>query len=159
MRRPILAIDVDGVISLFGFKQTGPPANTRFEVVDGVVHCISMPVGDQLHRLSEDFELVWASGWETRANEHLPAILGIPELPCISFGGTARFGSAHWKLPPLEEYSRGRALAWIDDSFEETCVRWAEGRAEPTLLVPTKSNLGLEESHVETLRLWAHSLQ
>jgi hypothetical protein len=158
MSKPILAVDVDGVISLFDFEQPGPPADTRFELVDGLVHCISVPTGDQLRRLGRNFELVWATGWEARANEHLPAILGVPELPYLSFDGKARFGSSQWKLTPLEEYSRGRALAWIDDCLEDVCVRWAEGRPEPTLLVPTESHLGLEESHVETLEQWARSL-
>ena len=32
----------------------------------------------------------------------------------LSFGGAARFGSAHWKLGPIGDYATGRRLAWID---------------------------------------------
>lgn len=158
MGRPILAVDVDGVISLFGFEQAPDRATAKFQLVDGMVHCISIVAGDRLRRLSDDFELVWATGWEEKANDYLPNILGLPELPHISFEGAARFGSAHWKLGPLEEYASRRPVAWIDDNFNESCYEWAEKREAPTLLVPTEPHLGIEESHVEALRSWAVSL-
>jgi hypothetical protein len=58
----------------------------------------------------------------------------------------------------LAEYAAGRPLAWIDDNFNESCFAWAEERAEPTLLVPTESHLGLEEAHVTALEAWASTL-
>jgi hypothetical protein len=123
-----------------------------------VPHCISLPVGDRLMRLSEHFELVWASGWEDKANFYLPQILGLPEMPHVSFDVAARSGDAHWKLAALEEFAGGRAIAWIDDNFDQSCYEWAERRAMPTLLVPTEPHLGLEEGHVEALSAWATSL-
>jgi hypothetical protein len=158
MSRPILAVDIDGVISLFGFENQPDRSLTRFELVDGVPHCISLPTGDRLQRLSEHFELVWASGWEDKANFYLPSLLGLPELPHVTFGGAVSAGAVHWKLEPLDEYAAGRALAWIDDNFNEGCYAWAEEREEPTLLVPTEPHLGLEEAHVEALRQWAVAL-
>ena len=158
MARPLLAIDVDGVISLFGFDD--PPAGdvARFELIDGMVHCISLQAGERLRRLGEFYEMVWATGWEEKANDYLPNILGLPELPVLNFGRAARFGSAHWKLAPLDKYSRGRPVAWIDDSFDESCYEWARERPSPTLLVPTESAMGLEEGHTEALIRWAQSL-
>jgi hypothetical protein len=158
-RKPILAVDVDGVISLFGFDEPPPRALARFQLVDGMMHCISLPAGDRLRRLAEHYELVWASGWEDKANYYLPNLLGLPELPHVTFEGAARFGSAHWKLGPLDEYGRGRAMAWIDDNFDESCYQWARGRAEPTLLVPTETHLGIEEAHTEALVAWAQGLE
>jgi hypothetical protein len=158
MGRPILAVDVDGVISLFGFDEPPPKDEARFELVDGMVHCISLVAGERLGRLAEHYDLVWATGWEDKANEYLPNILGLPDLPFLSFDGAARFGSAHWKLGPLDEYGKGQALAWIDDNFDESCYAWAREREEPTLLVPTESHLGLEEVQVEALIAWAAGL-
>lgn len=143
---------------MFGFEEPPERSLARFQLVDGMVHCISLVAGDRLRRLEEQFELVWATGWEEKANFYLPNLLGIPELPVVSFDGAARFGSAHWKLGPLDEFARGRALAWIDDNFNEGCYEWAEERGEPTLLVPTEPHLGIEEAHVEALRSWALSL-
>jgi len=156
MDRPLLAVDIDGVISLFGFEER--PAQTQFQMVDGVLHCISLPVGDRLLRLSERFELVWASGWEDKANFYLPQLLGLPELPHVAFDVVAGDGDAHWKLAALEAYAGGRAIAWIDDNFDHSCYEWAERRANPTLLVPTEPHLGLEEGHVAALESWAASL-
>jgi hypothetical protein len=158
MNRPVLAVDVDGVISLFGFDDPPERSEARFELIDGMVHCISLVAGERLKRLGGIYDLVWASGWEEKANFYLPTILGLPELPHLSFDGAARFGSAHWKLGPLDEYGRDRPLAWIDDSFDESCYEWARGREEPTLLVPTESHLGIEEVQVEALTAWASGL-
>jgi hypothetical protein len=159
MNRPLLAVDVDGVISLFGFDEPPSQGAARFELIDGMVHCISLAVGERLLRLNECFEMIWATGWEEKANDYLPNLLGLPELPVLHFKGAARFGSAHWKLEPLENYSKGRAVAWIDDSFDESCYEWARQRAHPTLLVATESAIGLEEAHTEALIAWARTLQ
>ena len=87
-----------------------------------MVHCISLVAGERLRRLGEHYDLVWATGWEDKANDYLPNILGLPELPYLTFDGAARFGSAHWKLGPLDEYGKGRPLAWIDDNFDESAT-------------------------------------
>ncbi len=157
--RPILAVDVDGVISLFGFDGPAERAPGRFHLIDGMAHCISDLAGAQLLRLAESYELVWATGWEDRANDHLPRILGLPdELPCLRFGGRARFGTAHWKLDAIDEYAGARPLAWIDDSLDESCFEWADAREAPTLLVPTESDVGISEAHTNSLLSWARTL-
>jgi hypothetical protein len=159
--RPVLAIDIDGVISLFGFDESMQPGGKRvgtapgeFHLIDGMLHCISLETGPRLNRLAQSYELVWASGWEDRANDHLPGILGVPELPYLTFDGTAQFGTAHWKLEALDDYARSRPLAWIDDSLDESCYRWVEQRPDPTLLIPTESDVGFLDSHVEALEAW-----
>ena len=156
--KPILAVDVDGVISLFGFDTPPPPAEARYQLVDGMLHCISLRAGERLQRLAEHFELIWATGWEEKANFYLPTMLGLAELPHLTFDGAARFGSAHWKLGPLDEYGQGRPMAWIDDNFDESCYRWAREREEPTLLVPTDPEKGLQEVETEALIAWGRSL-
>jgi len=156
--KPLLAVDVDGVVSLFGFDEGGAPEGAVFEVVGGTLHCIATASGERLRRLGEHFDLVWASGWEGRATR-LAAILGLPEIPYLEFGGEAEFGSADWKLGPLGDYAAGRPLAWIDDSLDDECYEWARRRPEPTLLVPAEPDAGLTEVHVEALVGWARSLR
>jgi hypothetical protein len=158
---PILAVDIDGVISLFGFDQSAEPgqgdpskAPGEFHLIDGMLHCIALETGPRLTRLAKSYELVWASGWEDRANDSLPTILGVAELPYLTFDGRARFGTAHWKLEALEEYAGSRPLAWIDDSLDTSCHKWADERSAPTLLVPTESDVGLLDVHVEALERW-----
>lgn len=150
---------MDGVISLFGFSHGGPPPGT-FHWVDGVVHCIDEACGPRLKRLGERYELVWATGWEEKANEYLPHILKLdgPELPVLTFDGRAIFGSAHWKVGAIDEYSRGRAAAWVDDFLDERCEAWAAKRSEPTLLVRTQSHMGLTDELVAQLLAWAEDV-
>ena len=156
---PILFVDVDGVISLFGFPSGAEPPG-RFHWVDGIAHFISDDAGPRLCRLAEAFELVWATGWEEKANEYLPILLNLPddELPFLTFDGRAVFGSAHWKLEAIEEYAGNRPAAWIDDSLDERCTAWADGRAAPTLLIETDSPTGITDAHVEQLLAWASRL-
>jgi hypothetical protein len=159
--RPVLAIDIDGVISLFGFDEEMQPGGAKastapgeFHLIDGMLHCISLETGPRLERLAGSYELVWASGWEDRANDHLPGILGVRELPYLTFDGRAVFGTAHWKLAALDDYAGPRPLAWVDDSLDESCHAWARDRAAPTLLVPVEPSRGLEEAHVDALIDW-----
>ena len=155
--KPILFVDVDGVLSLFGFTPDIRELPGPLHWIDGVAHCIPDNVGPRLARLHPSFELVWATGWEERANEHLPYLLNLPfdELPCLHFDGRAVFGSAHWKLDAIEEYAGERPAAWIDDNIDADCRAWADGRDAPTLLVETRPAIGITEEHVEELLSWA----
>jgi hypothetical protein len=157
--RPLLAVDVDGVISLFGYDEAPPPSEARLELVDGVLHCISLRAGERLQRLAEHFELVWASGWEDRANDHLPHLLGLPgSLPFLRFERVVGRANAHWKLDAIDAYAGGRALAWIDDAFNPACHSWAQAREAPTLLVQTEPRRGLTAREAERLARWARTL-
>jgi len=157
-KRPILFLDVDGVISLFGFPSEEPPPGS-FHSIDGIVHCIGDRVADRLARLADRYELVWATGWEEKANEYLPHLLSLDhDLPVLTFDGRAIFGSAHWKLRAIDAYAGDRPAAWIDDFLDDECRTWAKRRAAPTLLLEAKSATGLTEEHVETLLEWAESV-
>ncbi len=158
-QKPVLFVDVDGVISLFGFA-SGTDFPGAFHSVDGILHCIATDCGERLRRLDEHFELVWATGWEEKANEHLPLILELPfkELPSLTFDGRAVFGSAHWKLEAIDAYAGDRPAAWIDDNLDERCRSWADNRGAPTLLVQTQPAVGMSNSHVEELLRWAEDV-
>jgi hypothetical protein len=154
--KPLLLIDVDGVISLFGFDPASPPAG-RFELVDGIAHFLSAGAGEHLRVLSEEFELVWCTGWEEKANDYLPLALGLPgPLPHVILDRRERPANAHWKLASIDAYAgRSRPLAWVDDAHDERCREWAAQRGAPTLLVGTDPRLGLTEAHVRELLAWS----
>lgn len=157
--RPLLYVDVDGVISLFGFAPDGAPPG-RAHPVNGMDHYIGDAAGGHLQRLAERYELVWATGWETRADEHLPELLGLPRgtMHTLLFGDLIAGGPAHWKIEPIERHAEGRAAAWIDDNLDERCSRWAEERTAPTLLVRTDPAVGVTDEHVGRLLAWADEL-
>src|SRR4028119_2018941 len=74
--KPLLYVDGDGVISLWGFDPNKRPPGA-FAVVDGIPHFLSADAGRHLLALSGAFELVWCTGWEEKANEHLLRPLGL----------------------------------------------------------------------------------
>lgn len=163
LARPLLMVDIDGVISLFG----GPPLRASasgpmggsFHSIDGIPHFLSSIAAAHLLELSIIFDMVWASGWEEKADEHLPRLLGLPAgLPHLSFERSVGRSNAHWKLDAIEAHAAGRALAWLDDALDEDCRRWARERPAPTLLVQTEPTRGLTGSEAEELRRWALSL-
>ena len=145
------------MISLFGFAPEDGALPGPLHWIDGVAHCIPDEVGMRIIRLAETFELVWATGWEERANEHLPFILKLPfrDLPCLTFDGNPVFGSAHWKVDAIDAYAADRPAAWVDDNLNEACHDWARGRSGPTLLVETSPSVGLTDEHVSELLKWA----
>lgn len=154
--KPILAVDIDGVVSLFGFEEPPSGEGVEFHLVDGAMQCLSTEASRLLRQLADQYEVVWVTGWE-RGAQGMSKLLKLPKWPYLTFNGAARFGSADWKLAPLERYARGRALAWIDDSFDEVCYEWARSREEPTLLVATESETGLTKVEAEALSGWARS--
>jgi HAD domain in Swiss Army Knife RNA repair proteins len=153
--KPLLFCDIDGVLSLFGFPAHSVPDGTWAQV-DGIAHRLSARASRHLLDLSEAFEVVWCSGWEDRANDHLPHLLGVGPFPHLSFPVAA--GAEHWKLASVEEYAGERPLAWIDDDLNEACHAWAERRSAPTLLVPTEPAVGLDDELAARLRAWAASI-
>jgi hypothetical protein len=159
MRRPLLLIDIDGVISLFGFDHAQPPQG-NYVAVDGIAHFLSTEAGAQLIALSDDFELVWCSGWEEKADEHLPFALGLPAgLPHVRFEHEGDGGSRHWKLAAIDRFAGDRrALAWLDDGHDLSCDVWAAARDAPTLLVGTDPAIGLIRAHTATLTAWARAV-
>jgi hypothetical protein len=142
-QRPILLIDVDGVISLFG----------------GMPHFLSRRAAVQLVALAAAFECVWCTGWEERAEEHLPRLLGLPRgWPHLTFDSTP-VPDTHWKIAAIDALAGPqRPLAWVDDAHDARCVEWASARPGPTLLVSTDPAVGLTDSHAERLLEWAASL-
>jgi hypothetical protein len=149
-------VDVDGVISLFGFDPATPPAG-RFEIVDGITHYLSAVAGEHLRSLADAFELVWCTGWEEKANEYLPFALGLPAaLPFLSFDRAVGRANGHWKLDAIDVYAGpDRRLAWIDDAHDDGCTAWAAGRPGPTLLLGTEPAVGITEQHVDELLTFA----
>lgn len=155
--RPLLLVDIDGVISLFSFEPGARPEGS-FHSIDGIPHFLSSGAAEHLLALASNFELVWASGWEEKANEYLPHLLGLPELPYLSFERSVGRANAHWKLGAIETHAHARALAWIDDAFNDACHAWAATRAAPTLLVQTMPASGLTSREAQILTDWALSL-
>jgi hypothetical protein len=173
-------VDIDGVVSLFGasaataprpsapFAPTDAPDEASgmagsFHSIDGIPHFLSSTAAAHLLELASAFDLVWASGWEEKANEYLPRLLGLDgPLPFLRFSrsaGAGRTTHAHWKLAAIDLYAGVRPLAWIDDAFNPACHAWAGARGAPTLLVSTAPEYGLTSREAQLLLAWAGELE
>lgn len=163
--KPLLLVDIDGVISLFGgtSASSGEMFAGRtgsFHSIDGMPHFLSAGAAAHLLDLQRHFELVWCSGWEEKANEHLPHLLGLPQsLPFLRFERSVGRTNAHWKLEAIDDFAGERALAWIDDALNAACHEWARARTAPTLLVETRPEHGLTEHETKLLSAWAAELR
>jgi hypothetical protein len=172
--KPLLLIDIDGVISLFEARpdaldtsgaasRFGTDRAGRFAMIDGIAHFLSATAGEHLLELSRPFDPVWCSGWEEKADEYLPHLLGLPESwPHLSFERSPGRSRAHWKLDAIDAFAGPRPLAWIDDSLDDECRVWAaerEARGSATLLVLTDPAVGLARAHVDELLAWARGLE
>jgi hypothetical protein len=160
IEKPVLFVDIDGVVSLFGFPAGGQRPQGAWRQVDGIAHFLSAEAGRHLLQLRADYELVWCSGWEEKCNEDLPQALGLPgDLPFLSFDRNPGSGHAHWKLAAIEAFSGpARAVAWVDDALNDACREWAAARQAPTLLVTTEPSVGLTEVEAGRLTAWARDL-
>jgi hypothetical protein len=154
--RPLLLLDVDGVISLFDFE-AGHPPHGNWTTVDGIPHYLSATAGGHIRRLGGAYELAWCTGWEEKANEYLLHALGLSgPLPVISFDGEPPELGAHWKLAAIDRFAGpDRPLAWVDDAHDLSCNDWALQRDAPTLLIGTDPRHGIGDEHVRTLLEWA----
>lgn len=164
--RPLLMVDVDGVISLFArageppWADPGSAPTGSFHSIEGVPHFLSHSAGEHLRALAGDFDLVWCSGWEEKADEYLPHLLDLPAgLAFLRFERSPGRANAHWKLAAIEAHAGARALAWIDDAFNDACHAWAAARAAPTLLVQTAPERGLTAREAQVLAAWGRELR
>ena len=95
--------------------------------------------------------LVWATSWEHAANRALAPVLGLPELPVVSFAGSSAPPGRTWKLPSVKRFIGDRPMAWVDDDLGRDAHAWAQKRTQPTLLLDINPSWGLAEAHVDIL--------
>ena len=84
------------MLSLFGPRVDR--AQTTPALIEGIPHFLSRRAAVLLARLAATYDCVWCTGWEDRADGHLPHLLGLPAgWPHIVFPDRPQ-DAAHWKL-------------------------------------------------------------
>jgi hypothetical protein len=178
--KPLLLIDVDGVINIF--TSTTPHVEWEHEFlhvnegVSGGTDWIRIPLGmsARFAKLAEHYELIWATGWLDRAHNCFAPKLGLEQWDHIDVSsgfihaswsrdaGERNAQALSWKLEPVSEWieqnAQGRHVAWIDDDLYADAFAWAEERDRnhaPTLLMKTDCPVGLLDHHVDKLVMWA----
>ena len=154
--RPILLVDVDGVLNPWLAKRC-PPGFGEYDFFPGERVLLSPGHGELLLSLAQAYELVWATAWEHRANRLICPVLALPQLPVIEFPLSGR-DLYFRKLPAVIEAVGNRPCAWIDDEHRPDHYTWAERRGVPTLIVDIDPAQGLTSDVAARLAEWAAAL-
>lgn len=151
MNRPLLLIDVDGVLNPYVRAGAAPPDGYAAHPLGGQRVVLSVQHGIWLHELAEHFDLAWVTTWEAEANALIGPIIGAPpDLPVIQFRERSVDGWI-WKLPALRRFAEDRPMAWLDDDPGLDADEWASSRVAPTLLVAPDPRLGWTLAEFEQL--------
>ncbi|HXZ64234.1 MAG TPA: HAD domain-containing protein [Streptosporangiaceae bacterium] len=154
--RPVLLVDVDGVLNPWGATDC-PPGFSTHDFFPGERVLLSRAHGELLTSLASAYELVWATAWEHNANRFIAPVLALPELPVIEFPVDGR-DPYFRKLPAVIEAVGQRPCAWIDDEHRPDHYTWAARRGVPTLIVDIDPAEGLTLDAVTRLADWAADL-
>ena len=159
--RPLLLLDVDGVLVPFGFAPGERPDGTVL-TVHGTEHVVLATAAAHLRTLAEHFAVTWCTGWREAANRHLLDALRLTApLADVAFPDElAATPQASWKLQAIDAHAGpDAALAWVDDAFDADCERWAAARPGETHLERTDPAVGLTDGGVANLVAFAEGVR
>lgn len=155
--KPMLLVDVDGVLNPYGFDQS-PSGFTPYHFFpeDDYPVLLTDTHGAWLCELGAVFDMVWASAWEEEANRFIAPLFGLSRWPTIPFPPIP-FDPAE-KVPAIDLFVGDRHCAWVEDRMTKEAFDWAVRRTAPTLLIDVEPSIGLTREMVEQLLDWATSL-
>lgn len=178
-QKPILFLDVDGVLNAFAPVRPHVTRQIGGRTVKGVwcpytLH-FDNEVVDMIEALQEHFDIVWATMWNERANDLIAPALGIEPFPVMyadhnkGWDTALARGTEQWnvhrlwyaKTPLLPEYAAGQPFAWLDDDHSRADRFWLAKQAdapEHFLLQRTDADYGIQWSDVYDLIEWARAL-
>jgi hypothetical protein len=103
-------------------------------------------------------DLVWATTWESEANDCLAPLLGLPRLPVVTWPETSEEPDPpglHWKTRTLLHWATGRPFAWLDNEITDTDRAWAEvHHPARTFLHRVDHRHGLTATDFASLEAW-----
>ncbi|WP_405583555.1 HAD domain-containing protein [Streptomyces sp. NBC_01190] len=159
--QPILFLDVDGPLIPFGATREqcpdGYPTYSPQEAGGNpLLARVDPTLGPRLLALPCD--LVWATTWESEANECLAPLLGLPQLPVVTWPEPSEkpepYG-LHWKTRALLDWAAGRPFAWLDDEITDADRTWAEvHHPSRTFLHRVDHRHGLSAADFGALEKW-----
>lgn len=164
--KPLLLVDVDGVLNCFGSIWTPAYEEEHFYPPRMAFSMYSIRVrkgtDERLRRLAQHFEMTWATAWCEQAHPFFGEWLELGDpWPHLAWKAGIVGEGQTWKLADVKEFAArnlGRPLAWIDDDLQGDAFEWANERVEqgtPTLLVKTDPCQGIGDEEESRLLAFA----
>lgn len=142
--KPLLFLDVDGVLNCLAWS--GADYDSLRQKVGGTPCVVPPYVAENVRRLAERFEMVWATAWLGRAHTAWRDVLGLPDesWPHVSY--------TNLKLPAIIRYAAERPWAWVDDDayWELEQLGWQKENV-PGFVAFIDGRVGLTDERVEAL--------
>lgn len=115
--RPIVLLDVDGVINFWGVDAPAPEDVRKYRTQVAEVWIVPETL-EAVKVLFEKAEVWWCTAWRDLANNYLTQILEIPRLKVIQDEAWAR--GAEWKYEEVrallnDPAHADRSFIWIED--------------------------------------------
>lgn len=144
--KPILFLDVDGVLNVF--DESGSPTQTP----NGFPVWIPEGTKERLKILAEYFEMIWCTAWMGTAHVAFKEVLDLTDhWDYVSW--------TQYKLTEIIKTAGNRPWAWVDDDiqFELDDLGWNPDRMLPdnVLLQSINPNIGLCDADLHELILFA----
>jgi hypothetical protein len=176
MTKPVLFLDIDGVINVIPPSKGDPNRHPHLRVwkewkkVDilGFPITYSPNLIAHLNRLSKKVEIVWLTTWRDQAVSDFAPVVGLDSFRYIDPKGSEYpWGTKDtlaagpemrwWKLNGVLEalHAESRPFIWIDDDLRSNTKKYVRSLAKdmdvPNLMFITFEALGIEPDHIERI--------
>ena len=150
--KPLLLLDVDGVVNVPGAPETHVVRLPSLSVV------VSFPDGirGRLARLDAAYEVMWLTSWGRYAPERLGPLLNF-DWPCAWDPRPGETQEAKVEVV-VAQAGRHRPFAWVDDLTFPGIRPWLARRPGPWMLPKVDPGVGLDDALAEALARWADAL-
>lgn len=185
--RPLLLVDIDGVLNLFGAwvstgkvwwdtkgrmrQSTVAPEHLREDRARGYSLLFNPEHPEMFSELEQHFDTVWATMWMDSAWQFGEKAGFGTEWDFIDFEAfrpmtTGRQmtgnGVGSFKHPGIVDTLGDRPGIWVDDDMTPFQHEWAQKRTEagiPTLFIQPDPEFGMTREHFEQILEFAESLK